>query len=128
MEAIEKIHQGRKHDKELRVLQERRRRNQFTGVMQSGLMPFKAIVRNRLRLKKEAKLPTQPHRKKTLQEILDQPDDNGGMVTSIFAAIPVDAADREQSLAMVINELKKMADNMNVAVTVVGFDDDQPGT
>jgi hypothetical protein len=119
------IQQGRKQDKELRVIQNTRPRNRFTGVTQSGLMPFKTIVRNRLRLKNEAKAPHPVNRKKTLQEILSPADINGGLVTSIFAAIPVGAADHEESLTLVVNELRRMADNMNVAITVVGFGDDQ---
>jgi predicted metal-dependent RNase len=83
-------------------------------------------VRNRLRLKNEAK-PTQPNRKKTLQEVLSPPDDDGGLVTSIFAAIPISALDREQSLTLVLNEVRKMSEKMNIAVTCVGFGDDLGG-
>jgi hypothetical protein len=89
-------------------------------------MPFKAIVRNRLRLKNQAKPPIMPNRKKTLQEVLGEADP-GGLVTSIFAGIPVDAADRETSLTLVVNELRAMSDRMNVAITCVGFGDDQIG-
>ena len=86
-------------------------------------MPFKTIVRNRLR--NEAKAPQPVNRKKTLQEILSPADNDGGLVTSMFGAIPVSSSDHEQSLTLVINELRAMAGKMNVAITVVGFGDDQ---
>lgn len=119
MNTVGQIQQGRKHDKELRVRQKTRRRNQFGSLLPS----FKTIVRNRLQ--NEAKAPQSVNRKKTLQEILSQPDNDGGLVTSIFSIIPVSASDREQSLTLVINELRAMSDKMNVAITVISFGDDQ---
>jgi hypothetical protein len=86
-------------------------------------MPINFIPRNRLR--NEAKAPHPANRKKTLQEILSPADNDGGLITSIFAAIPFGAPDHEESLTLVVNELRAMAGKMNVAITVVGFGDDQ---
>jgi hypothetical protein len=118
MEAVEKIGKAYQRQKELRVRQEPPPKNQFRR-----LIPFIEFIatRNRLGFANGPKLAHSKQKK--LDEIAE--DFDSKIVTSIFAAIPVGASDRETSLTSLTNEIREMSDTMDIAVTCVAFGDDQ---
>ena len=123
MDTIEKINRARKRDKEVRVLQEAQKINQFRRQL-----PFSDF----LRLKGEkVSLVAKPYLTKkqgkpgrALQETTVEPDSP----TSIFAAIPVGATDREDALIQVLNQVWLMSQAKDVAITCVALGENQNGS